>query len=173
MADTITAQIQLSAQWSWLSPQGDGSIPKDVGTLSYPLIFTAGTSDNQSSKMWHQTLSSIASAGTVDLDLTNLTNTIFGATVTTNFSKVRLLVIQNLASTPGEDLQLVVSPSNGWYGTNQPFAASTDTLKILAGGTLILPAPYNGFTVDGTHKVLRIKNNGAAGNTPNVLIIGN
>jgi hypothetical protein len=79
----------------------------------------------------------------ISLDLTNILDPA-GATVA--FVKLTHWGFVNLSDTLGEDFTL-------WGGANAVFAADPTPVPA-KGGSLIRAVPYNGITIDATHKIL-------------------
>lgn len=104
---------------------------------------TNGTGANQAQQHWSDIRTLAGTSETLDL-AGALTNA-FGSTVT--FATLRAIIIRNLSSTAGHDLIVggAAAPIAGLFGD-----AASDKLKIRAGGTLVLLAPLDGYTITAT-----------------------
>ena len=174
MADTVTGQISLGAQWSWITPLGDGTTPKDIGTFPYAFTFLNGSGAGQISKVWHQTLPAIGSSSSQTLTLSALSNTIFGASVGVAFTSIKFLLIINSSTTTGEDLLIGGAGTHPWGGAGLLISSTTATISVPANGCLMAVAQGAGWAVTSSSvDQLKFANSGAANNTPTVLIMGN
>jgi hypothetical protein len=115
--------------------------------------YANGTGANQVQVQWHDQRTLLTTAGET-LDLTALAGGAFG---TANFGKVKELIIKLVTATSGYRLQVgdAAGTANKWTA---PFADPADIITPGAGGILHLSSPVDGWTVDGTHKLLLIYN---------------
>lgn len=168
MADTLSLDIKSSLEWVF-QEAGDLTTVSDISKLQYKGSLTDGVASDQADKLWHDQRT-LASAANDDLDLTNLTRTVFGSTITTQFAKVKALLIINTATTAGEELVVGAAAANAWLG---PFGSITDTIAVPADSTLLLVNKKDGWTVtDVTADILRINNNGTGNITYKIAMIG-
>lgn len=173
MADSLTANINAAIQWTFRDAL-DLTTIVDNSNLSPSVAFADGTSAGQADKIWSDTRT-VAGSGNDDLDLTALTNSIFGSTVTINFAKVKAILIVNTNIVAGDFLWVGGGGSNEW--TNM-FGAAGDKAKLGPGSATTAPgiflncSPTDGWVVDGTHKTLRITNGSSNSNTYKIVIVG-
>lgn len=130
------------------------------------LNFLTGSGINQGGKVYTETVSLAASASEND-DLTTSADAL-GATIGLTAVKAVVLIADKTNTNP---IVLGNAASNGF---SAPFDAATDTVSVPAGGALVLMNPTAaGWTVDSTHKVLKIANGGSGtGVTGKLIIIG-
>ena len=76
---TFKAEITARLGWNWT----DGVVDNDK--LNYQEKLLNGSGADQAEAVWHKESQTLAAAATVDYDLTNLTRTVLGDTITTNF----------------------------------------------------------------------------------------
>lgn len=154
---SLTSSVSISYR-STLYDTIELSTVTAVVNQTSTLSFTDGTGAGECDLAWsdQNTLSGSASA---TLDLTNLTGTV-GETIT--FAKVKGLVIENTGT---EAITVGNAASNAFDGF---LGGPTETVIIPASGKFVI-ASDTGFTVDGTHKDLKL-----AGTSPtyNIWIIG-
>lgn len=93
---------------------------------------------------------------------------IFGNAIT--LSKVKAIIVTAL----GTNTNNVLVGGAGSNAFSGPFGSTTDYATIVPGGMLVLVAPTaGGYTVDGTHKLLKVANSaGTTGVTYNIIIFG-
>lgn len=120
-------------------------------SASSNLNFTTGSGANQANKVYSESVN-IAASGSESDDLTSLTDALGAAmdcaavkavVLFADATNVNNIVVGNAAATI-------------W---SAPFDADTDTITIQPGGKLILENPTaGGWTVDSTHKLLKLAN---------------
>lgn len=169
MADTLTHTIRASINWTFREAL-DLSNVNDAATLEYSKDCADGTSADQCDKIWHDQRV-ITTGANDDLDLTALTNSIFGSTVTINFVKVKSILIVNTSTTAGDELKLDSSVTNGFLG---PFNGSnTSKIEIGPDSACLLSSKKDGWAVTaGTGDILRINNPNAGSVTYKIVIVG-
>lgn len=134
------------------------------------LSLGAGTGEDQANQHWGDQIT-VAAGADEDLDLTALSGLMPGTTV--NFSRVVAVVMAILD--PDGALALQVGPqgvTNGWQGWfSDVLAANWEEVKqgLYKPNT---KGATPGWTVDATHKVLRLHNPGAADVTCRIVILG-
>ena len=127
--------------------------------------YANGTGANQVQQMWsdERTLTTTTSE---TLDLSALAGGAFG---TVNFSKIKEIIIQVTTATSG--FRLLVGG-----GSTNPFTAfvldPSDKIYVGAGGQVHLSNPVDGYTVDGTHKILTLENPSGGSLTYKITLIG-
>src|SRR5581483_8977772 len=100
----------------------------------------------------------LAASGTASYDLSAFTDP-FGSAL--SFSKVRVFFLQNLTaqSQPTTVLSVGGDTSNPWVGTAQPLSGTTPLAYCGPNGCLLFArTDGTGFTVDSTHKTIKITN---------------
>jgi hypothetical protein len=169
MADTLAVEIKASIHWLFEETL-DLSTLVDSAKLEFSESLADGVGADQADLIWHDTRV-LAAAANDDLDLTALTTTIHGSTVTIDLAKVKAILIHNTATDADEDLQLDSSVANAFVA---PFAGSaTSKLEIPAGSPLLLVNQGGGWIVTaGTGDILRITNAGAGSVTYKIVVVG-
>ncbi len=171
MADTLAVDIKTSLNWSFQNPLALGTLA-DVSKLEYAGSISNGTSTNQADELWHsqRVLSSISFE---DIDLTNLTNQVFGNTITINLARVKVLMIINTSTTSGDELLIggAGSANNAWSG---PFYADQDTrIGVPSGSVLLLTNKLAGWAVtNNASDILRIDNSTPNSITYQIVLVG-
>jgi hypothetical protein len=156
MADVLTLNATAKVSWTFQDAL-DLTTVSDNSNLNLSTDYTDGTSAGKADKIWSDKRT-LAAAGNDDLDLTALTDTIFGATRTVTLVKLKGVFIYNPTSTAGDFLWLGGSVTNAHANL---FGDATDKIKIGPLGKIMIESPTDGLAVDGTHKILRITNGGA------------
>ncbi len=170
MADSLSVDLKASMAWL-LSESLDLSTVNDNATLEYSESIVDGTDADKADLLWHDERTVLAAAND-DLDLTSLTNTIFGSTVTINFVKVRAILLVNTSTTSGDVLNVGGSGAGSAFAT--PFAGDADAkVQVGADSALLLANKKDGWAVTaGTGDILRVNNPGANDVTYRIAIIG-
>ena len=162
MADSLSLDIKASLSWLF-EEQLDLSAVSDSAKLEYSVALIDGTAAGQVDKLWHDERT-LTAGFAESLDLTNLTNTIFGSTVTINFAKVKAVLVINTSTTSGDDL-LVGGAGFSGDAWSPPFNGDQSAkVSVPAGSALLLVNKIDGWAVvDGTDDKLRVEN--TSGNT--------
>lgn len=162
----FAANIQLSCNLRVTSTALTIGTNNNGVNVTYPFTFNDGSSANQATKLWSQTV--ILLGGSFTYDLTSLS----GPTGTVSFSKIKGFILTNTNTTDGNRLLVGNASSNVWSAF---LSSSTTTIEVPASGTLCMINPLlqgtNPWTVDSTHKNLKI-DSGAATITSKLIIWG-
>lgn len=122
-----------------------------------------GTTANKANVIWHDRRT-VAAATNDDLDLTTLTDRLGNALA---FTLIKWFVLRLITPTTGYKLTVGNGAANqftGWFGAA---AHTEDVMDWMAKVNQI-----DGWTVDGTHKSLRIRNPGANPITYDIVLVG-
>lgn len=167
MPTTLVAAVKAAVSAQYASALEFGSAEQ---SLKYAAshAFTDGTGANQAQKLFtdQRTLSASANES---LDLSGVLADVFGAAIT--FTKIKAILVK-AADGNTNDVVLGGAASNAWVG---PFGASTHTVAVKPGGTVMFVAPdANGYAVTaGTGDLLKVANSaGGSGVTYDIVIVG-
>ncbi len=171
MADTLSTDVKASLAWLF-QDQLDLSTVADTARLEYSRSLADGTGADQADKVWHDQRT-VAASSNDDLDLTNLTSTIFGSTVTINFVKIKAILLINTSTTSGDELRLGGAGAVG-NAFAAPFNGDQDAVVYVgADSSLLLSIISVGWTVTGgTADILRINNPTGNAITYRIAIVG-
>lgn len=165
MASVLTGQIDINVA---ARRKITGGLSTPTEDLAYAIALTLenGTGVNQAQYFYNATLAfSISTPQTLDV----FGSLVDGLGVTMNFATVRAIIIKNKSETAGQILTVGGAASNQFAGM---FSDVSDKLVIRPGGTAILLAPRDGYTVTtGTADQLKF-DPGAAAFSADVIIIG-
>lgn len=168
MADTQTASLNVTAAINRKTPLDLGDVLSNM-SKAFNVEMANGTSASQVDKTWGDTRT-VASGADDDIDLRALTETILGSTITTTLAKLRYLFIWNETATTGDYLFIDASVTNAFTGMFVGVTTGKD--PIGPASPFVKANIVDGWTVDGTHKVLRIHNAGTHTITYHILIAG-
>ena len=130
---TLASEIKVSIQWLFQEPLALTTVG-DASQLAYDDALASGTAADEADRIWSDQRT-LAAGANDDLDLTALTHSLFGSTVTIDFARVKAILIVHTSTTSGEKLSLDSSVTNGFTG---PFAGSaTSQLEIGADSAAI------------------------------------
>jgi hypothetical protein len=151
-----------------------GAIGQAPATYAKNYPFTQGTGPNQADIVWHDERT-LAGTTSENLDLTALTDAFGGAI---NLTKAKALIVVANPANNG-DLQVGGGHPNGFVafaGVNSDYTPGTFEVPyaiVKPGGMLVLVAPdANGYTVDSTHKILKVNNAGAGSGVYDIIVVG-
>lgn len=172
MAFSVTATVQTNFTYAAV---GDDTIASPTETKSTKQAatqgYTAGTGAEAINQYYRERLTITAASGTIDLDLTALTNRLNDVT---GFSEVKEVFIQSLNEDDGgTGFKVGGAGTNAWTG---PFAGSTTAQSAIGPkGKWNPSSPVEGWAVSGTNKLLRIEHDGGSSEDleVDVYIIGN
>jgi hypothetical protein len=157
MADTLATKLIASLEWN-RSEALDLSNVIDRAKVEFTQEMADGTGNDQADLIWHDTRT-VASAANDDLDLTALTQTIFGSTVTINFAKVKAILIVNTNTVAGDELVVDTSVANAFKGWAN--GSATSKAEIGPDSAWLVSATLAGWAVTaGTGDIVRISNPG-------------
>lgn len=163
MADVFKGELLARIAWKWVSAGAT-----DSNKVEHSSQVTDGFMWDQGEAVWYDESATLADAATRTLDLTSLTRTLFGDTLSLTFQDIRGLIIVNETRTT--DIRLIVGDagSNEW---SEPFGADGDTVKVEPGSPLVLANALDGWDVDATNKNLKLTASGGTV-TYSIAIIG-
>lgn len=168
MADALSNTIKAEFDWVFQETL-DLSNVTDQARVQYNVTTADGTANSQADKIWHDTRSILTTAND-DLDLTALTTSIFGSTVTISFVEVVAILIINTNTLTGELLEVGGSGGNefvAWVG------AAGDKVKVGPNSVFMIANVVDGYAVaNGSTDILRIRNPGATTVTYKIAIVG-
>jgi hypothetical protein len=171
MGDALSADVKASLNWLFQETL-DLATVADAAKLEYSKNFVDGTATDQADKLWHDQRT--PSIGTSEnLDLTNLSNTIFGSTVTVSFAKVKALLIVNTSTIAGDNL-VVGGAGGGGAAWSAPFDGDADAKVVVPPDSVLLMVNRKaGWTVtNGSADILKIANAGTTAFAYRIAIIG-
>ena len=168
MPDTLAVNVKASLDWLFKETL-DLSIVSDAAKLEFSGSVSDGTAADQCDKLWHDERT-VAGGANDDLDLTALVTNLFGTNVTIALAKLKWLLIVNKSTTAGDKLRLDSSVTSGFTGVFGDSA--TSKLEIGADSPLLVGRRKDGWTVDATHKVLRVHNPGGTAITYRIALAG-
>ncbi len=169
MADALAVDVRGSIQW--LFQEGlDLSTVVDSSKLEFSASLADGTGADQADKVWHDERT-IAAASNDELDLNMLTTTIFGSTVTINLAKVKAILVVNLSTNAGDELEVGGAATNPFTG---PFnGVASAVVEVGPDSALLLCNKKDGWPVtNGSSDTLRIRNPNAAAVSYRIVIVG-
>lgn len=143
---SFKAKLTAGGAWEWNS----GVV--DEARLDYSKLLIHGPEANQAEAVWHEEDVELLEGVSRTLDLTALTRTVFGDTLTTTLLLVKSILIVN-KSTAGGKLLLGGAAANEW---SECFGADGDAAEVPLDSPLLLSNRKCGWEVDDTHKNLKI-----------------
>jgi hypothetical protein len=165
---TLASEIKASISWLFQEPLALTTVG-DASQLSYDDQLTNGAAADQADTIWSDQRT-VAAGTNDDLDLTNLTHTLFGSTLSIDLVSLKAILLVNMSTASGSNLHLDSSVANA---CTAPFSGSATSLVVIgADSALLLSSKKDGWTVDSTHKMLRIANPSASSITYSIVILG-
>lgn len=172
---TIQGTLNFNAAFNQIVSSGVVSTQNIPASLGINWTPTSGTGTGAVDLCYAKQLSLAGSATT--LDLTSVTD-LSGASV--SFARVRLIVVQNLATTAGYTVTIGAAASNQWTGflgtttstlVLQPNVGATTNHSAFVATDIYSTGSSTGAYVDSTHKSLKL-DPGANTISVNVFILG-
>lgn len=170
MANTLSTTIDCSLRWALASdtPTLSPNIT-DASRVDFSKSIANGTAVNLADLVWYDSRTLTAAAND-DLDLTALTRTIFGTTVSVNMAKVKAIIVVVTTTTTAYRLRFDSSVANGFTGHTG--ASATSKIEVGADSAYLGMNKVDGWAVSGTTKILRINNPSAGTVAYKIAIIG-
>lgn len=171
MTAVLRLDMTSSVKWDARADTDTGE-PHSRGTNQYFERLTYGTGAAQVNRFWEDERT-VTAGSNDDIDLTAITMTIPVGSVTVGFSAVKSIQVENLTSTTGYYLLVgkVSSVTNGWEGPFHTVAGGVQRVEP-DGVYANHQKSAAGWTVDSTHKVLRINNPSAGSITYRITLAG-
>ncbi len=144
------AQVRAYIGWNW----DEGAV--DNGYLEYNQYHLDGNDQDEADASWHKEHVALLDGATETLDLSALTRTVLGKTLTTTFLTVKAILIVN-ESTSGGELLVGGAESDEW---SYPFGADGDKVSVPLDSPLLLANRQWGWAVNDTHKNLKLEASG-------------
>jgi len=154
MADACNAEIIARVGYKWTTGHDDEIV--DDESLKYSEKLADGSGDNQVEGGWSDLDATLLDGASVTYDLTTLSRTVFGDTVTVTFATVKALQIVNTATSGGR-LIIGAAAANEW---SAPFGSDGDTLHVELDSPVLLGCRKAGWDVDATNKNLKLTASG-------------
>lgn len=157
----FTGRISISSSFTYQDSSTSTQSTSGTSLVEQSEDYTVGTGSSQAEFAYSKAESS-AVAVTYDLNDGSLVDQV-GRTMA--LTKIKALVIRNTTSSTS-----ILTVGDGASNPLSPFGVVGDVVKIGPGGCLALTWPVDGFTVDATHKTLKITPSAAA--TWEIQIVG-
>jgi hypothetical protein len=156
---SFKSQINVSLGWNW----NEGAV--DNGRLDFIKQFLDTSEIRPADAVWNAKNGVLSSGSSATFDLTALQKTILGGTNTVNFATVLAVMIVNHG---GGSLTVGGASSNEW---SAPFSSPGDQIVVPPGSPWLLCNCQNSWSVDSTHRNLKIA---AAGGdvTYSIVLVG-
>jgi hypothetical protein len=147
---SFRANLSAKLDWNWT----DGAV--DASLLSYAKTFDDGNDENEAEAIWHEEAETLLSGASTTLDLTALTRTVLGDTLTTTFLTIKGIFIVVTADSEG---QLVVggAAADEW---SYPWEADGDKSDVPPDSPWLVCNRQWGWAVDASHKNLKLAASG-------------
>lgn len=168
MADTINATLNAVASVYRKTPLDLGDVI-NTQRSEFSAAIDYGTSASQCDIVWADTRT-VTTGANDDIDLRALSDTIYGSAVTFVLAKLSYLYIYNKTATTLYYLNLDSSVANGCTALFD--GGATSKVRIGPSSVFVVSSIVDAFTVDATHKVIRIHNNAAGSITYDIVVAG-
>ena len=163
---SIETRGTLTSKFEWSSIDSQDNVRiVDAGNVGNTYEFVAGTGEGQTNTLFH---SSGAITSSRHYTLHNLTQTLFGNTMTIDFSGgvINAIILENTSTEPDSYLTIGPGPSNP---LEEPFAGNV--VPVYPSGTISFVS-IAGFAVDATRNEFSISNSGGDLQQYEISIIG-
>ncbi len=152
MSTKLISAIHAELGWTWSDTVSQTTIVNSNRLRSLSDL-ADGTGADQADIVWHVEAQSLAAAASTTLELDNLSQSLFGDTISLSLANVKAILIDNTSATAGY-LLIGGAAVDEWY---TPFAAAGDKVKVMAGGQLLLANPGAGWSVAAGSTDLKIE----------------
>lgn len=176
MSSSLGAKIRCGIWFDWKDETDEGVLVfqdrGEVALLGAAVQLDDGNMDGQANQVWHTRPGGrrLAAGASETFDLTAMTFQMLGVTATLPaFVEIRAICIVLLSSGQGDYLQVGGAASNEFVG---PFVAAGDKIKVHAGSPFLVGNIFDGWTVSGSAKNLKITNSSAVDVSYEMCILG-
>jgi len=156
------ALLQGKIGWDW------NSGVRDRGELDFSEYFEDGNDSEEADASWHTESQTIASGESTTLDLTNLSRTVMGDVLVTEFLSIKAIFIVVESTVWSAELVVGGAASDEW---SYPFSADGDKANIPPDSPWLISNRQWGWAVDSAHKNLKLEASGGAV-TYSMVIVG-
>ncbi len=147
---SFKADVKASVGWNW----NEGAVDND--RLDYAQWLLEGNGADQAEAVWHAEDQTLLDGASTTLDLTSLTRTVLGDSLTVTFLTVKALLIVSQDSSVGE-LVVGAAAADEW---SEPFVADGDQLAVPPDSPCLLGNRQTGWTVDNANRNLKLAASG-------------
>lgn len=137
---SFLVEVNASLGWKWVEGASDNS---KLITSPNPLSFAEGAADNQAEAVWHAENQVILDTGSTVLDLTALSRTVLGDTLTIALTRIKALMLLVDADSDGE-IDMGNATYDAWWA---PFGAADHTIRAAKGSPLLMTNMQAGWPV--------------------------
>jgi hypothetical protein len=148
MASSLTATLGVKLGWR-LSETVDFSSVNDVAELAHSMGLTQGTAADLADLLWYDSGVVASSGSPTVLNLNALTRVFAGSTLTTNFVKVKAIVLANLSETAAEYINVGANGTTPFVGMFNGVSASV--IQVAPKAALALSNPLSGWSTSGAN----------------------
>ena len=166
MAIQNNANIQSIISWMQNDSKKISTI-YDSGSIGINTPLTNGTGVQQINSAWHNTFT-LPSGGSITLDMTNLSQTILGETVSKTFVNIKAIIVKNSSIIDGYYCRVVATGSNPLVDI---FGGNSGVGVAHPYGSCIFAYPKTGWNITGSNKNLSIQDAGM-GCSVEIAIVG-
>jgi hypothetical protein len=165
---TGTVDIRIDATLRNTTADSVNVDDKLIAQAADKKTYANGTAAGQANLVFHTQRTLLTTTDeTLDLRaLTDTEGTVFG---TYQFSKVRAILVELVTATTGYRLEVGAASANQFVG---PIKDTSDIAVVPASGRWFAESPVDGWTVDATHKDLKISNPSGGSAVYKIKIIG-
>jgi hypothetical protein len=129
---------------------------RDNDKIEYKEDFADGPDASEAEAVWYDENRVLTSGASETLDLTAMLRALFADVLTITFYAIKTILIVNKSTSAGT-LTVGGAAADEWYAC---FGSAGDQVKVLPDGTLLLQTRATGWTVDDTHKDLKLAASG-------------
>lgn len=158
MTVVTRATIQASITWSQIDTPNasyDTSTVVDGGSVSYAKILSSGNGNSEIDNVWWDTTGTIASGNQDNYDFMSISRTIFDSTLSSNFTNIKSIIIENQSS--GTDSLYITAVGSGLTAL---FGGANSGVIVPPLSPMMFVNYVSGWTVDISNRNLQIINQG-------------
>jgi hypothetical protein len=138
--------------WTWRDLNG-AFVTTDTNRLQFAQELADGTDVDRADRIWHAADKSLASGQSITLYLNALARDMFDDTITTQFGKIKAIMIVNKSAPGGGSLVVGGAGAQEWCA---PFGMIGDTVKVTPGSPLMLANLRDGWEVGYGNEALKM-----------------
>ena len=159
MATTATLNISLS--WSDTDTNNANSTYSDIGSYICSRVFQTGNVYSNIGQLWHETRN-LTSGEIRTYNMSALPVSIFSGSYNTNFSTIKLIYLENLATGTGQNISVYAIGLSGFSGI---FNGNSGNILVPSKSPWVFMSYLTGIPTSATNNTLTIKDLGGVTGT--------
>jgi len=160
MAKDLQANVEAKVSYTFKNEEDAGTTQEST-TPTNRTTYSNGKGSSKVNAVWRNQYTLTSGSPNQDIDLRTIAD-VFGDTI--EFEQIKTIFVRNLATSSNPTDDIKVGPQGVANGFIEPWNDDADGVNtVQPGGALLIDAPYDGYDVEDTEKVIRLAYSGTSG----------